>query len=270
MASDPAAVRVFRPRFPLSQFVDCVWMHDGYAQPHATERVLPTGTMDLIFALDADGRAASAAAGARSNAIEIDTSRPFSAIGVHFRPGGGSPFVGVPGGELQDMVVPLDALWGSRAIGLRDRLWDTARAEDRVGILEQALLDQSRDRLAVHPAVQYAVAVVERSRGARPVGDIVGGIGMSRRRFQDVFRSEVGLPLKAFSRIRRFAAVLLAVERATRIDWADVALSCGYFDQAHFNHDFRAFAGLSPGAYLRRHVSRTHVAATESRRGTDT
>lgn len=38
-----------------------------------------------------------------------------------------------------------------------------------------------------------------------------------------------------------------------------IALSCGYFDQAHFNHDFRAFAGLSPSDYLRHRMSRTHV-----------
>jgi len=40
----------------------------------------------------------------------------------------------------------------------------------------------------------------------------------------------------------------------------DIALSCGYFDQAHCNHDFRAFAGLSPSIYLRDRMSRTHVA----------
>ena len=81
-------------------------------------------------------------------------------------------------------------------------------------------------------------------------------------RFLDVFRSDVGLSPKAFCRIRRFAAVLRRLERAVNVDWIDVALSCGYFDQAHFNHDFRAFSGLSPSAYLRQQISRTHVVLT--------
>jgi AraC-like DNA-binding protein len=53
--------------------------------------------------------------------------------------------------------------------------------------------------------------------------------------------------------------VLRRVEGFTDVDWADIALSCGYFDQAHFNHDFRALAGLCPSAYLRDRMSRTHV-----------
>lgn len=50
------------------------------------------------------------------------------------------------------------------------------------------------------------------------------------------------------------------IERQAEIDWTDVALSCGPFDQAHFNHDFRAFSGVNPSTYLQHHTSKTHVA----------
>jgi AraC-like DNA-binding protein len=34
------------------------------------------------------------------------------------------------------------------------------------------------------------------------------------------------------------------------VDWAQIALECGYYDQPHFAHDFRAFSGLTPREYL--------------------
>ncbi len=166
--------------------------------------MLPTGTMELVFTLHADGRARSGLAGARSEFLVLDTSRPFSVIGVHFRPGGGFPFFGVPAGELHNRGVTLDMVWGGYAATVRDRLWEAETPERRFRILERALLDRARDRLDCHPAVRYALNLFDRSNGARPVSDVVQGIGMSPRRFIELFRNQVGLSPKVFCRIRRF------------------------------------------------------------------
>jgi AraC-like DNA-binding protein len=46
---------------------------------------------------------------------------------------------------------------------------------------------------------------------------------------------------------------------SAEVDWPEVALSCGYFDQAHFIHDFRAFSGINPTTYLRNRIHGHHV-----------
>src|SRR5262249_31476086 len=144
---------------------------------------------------------------------------------------------------------------------VRDRVWEAATAEQRFAIIEAALgMRRARDR---HPAVRYAVTTFDRSRGARRVSDVVARIGLSSRRFVELFRAEGGLAPKILCRLRRSNEVLRRIEHTTDVDWTDLALSCGYFDQAHFNHDFRAFAGLSPSAYLRHRISRMHVATDE-------
>ncbi len=264
MALDPRPVHVRRPGSPLSDFVDCLWFYEGYVQPHARERVFPTGSMGLIFTVGADGRAGSWVAGARSESISLETSRPFSVIGVHFRPGGGFPFFSIPSNELHNHSVTLDTLWGERhGASIRDSLWEADSAERRFDILERALLDNVRGQLDGHPAVRYALGLIHQSKGARPVSDIVQRIGISSRRFVELFRSEVGFSPKLFCRIRRFNETLRRIELMTDVNWGDVALSCGYFDQAHFNHDFHAFSGMNPSTYLRDRTSRTHVAAIE-------
>src|SRR3954468_8194831 len=96
MAGSAGTFHRCRPSAPLSEFVDFFWTYDGFVPTHARERLLPTGTMELVFRVDAAGRLSSGVAGPRSEFLVLDSSRPFSIIGVHFRPGGGFPFFGVP------------------------------------------------------------------------------------------------------------------------------------------------------------------------------
>jgi AraC-like DNA-binding protein len=70
------------------------------------------------------------------------------------------------------------------------------------------------------------------------------------------------LPMPA-ARFRILERALLASARRAEVDWTRVAHSCGYFDQAHFIHDFREFAGVSPSAYLRDRASRNHIAVRD-------
>jgi AraC-like DNA-binding protein len=247
----------------LAPFISCLWSYEGYAAPHARERLLPTGNMGLFFTLDSEGDVAAGVSGAYSEAVMLDTSRPFSVIGVEFKAGGGFPFFGGPSDALHNRCASLDEVWGATGASLRDRLWDAATPQQRFRTVEQALLASRRDRLAPHRAVRYALAAFDGSPGAHRVDEVVARIGISSRRFADVFRSEVGLSPKAFCRVRRFNDVLTRIERRSEVEWADLALSCGYFDQAHFNHDFRAFSGLSPSDYLRNRLSRLHVVAAE-------
>src|SRR5262249_53430653 len=138
-----------------------------------------------------------------------------------------------------------------------DRLMEAPSTAGKIAVVERALLVAARGKLQRHPAVPYAVAELGKQR---TVASVVDRLGLSPRRFIEVFRDEVGVTPKAFSRVRRFQRVLGLVEDATDVDWSAVALDAGYFDQAHFNHDFREFAGVSPSMYLKYRASRNHIA----------
>jgi AraC-like DNA-binding protein len=253
------AFRLYVPRPPLSGAVDFLWWYEGSAGPHPEERLLPTGTMDLVISLDQDHRIGSVISGAHTAPMTLDTSRPFSVIAARFKPGGGFPFFGPPAGELQDLDVSLDTLWRRTASIVREQLLESKTPEAQFRVLERTLLAQSRGSLDPHPAVRHAVRAFEASP-ARSVRDITNETGLSARRFAEVFRAQVGLTPKLFTRVRRFQRVLGVLEATTHVEWSEVALSCGYFDQAHFNHDFRAFTGVTPSDYLRYRVSRNHIA----------
>jgi methylphosphotriester-DNA--protein-cysteine methyltransferase len=247
------------PGPPLSHFVELFWLYESYGAGHARERILPTPTTELVIDLRND-RHHPVIAGAHSEAFTIDTSERPSILGVHFKPGGAFPFLKPPAGELHNVCVALDALWGGRADELRDRVLEAGTPAAKFRVVEQCLLAWAARPLARHRAVAFALRELGSVPQARPISEVTDQIGLSARRFIQVFSEEVGLTPKLFCRVQRFREVLRLVEGEAPVEWADVALACGYYDQAHFIHDFRAFAGLNPTAYLRaRGPHRGHI-----------
>ena len=53
-----------------------------------------------------------------------------------------------------------------------------------------------------------------------------------------------------FCRLRRFHKAVAGIYGKHKVEWAAVAADGGYFDQAHFIHDFRAFSGINPSEYV--------------------
>jgi AraC-like DNA-binding protein len=270
------------PVSPLLDFVDDIWLYDGYTPPHFKERILPSGTIELVINLcDDELRIYDAAqperynrfsgalvSGAYGGFFVIDTAEEASIMGVHFKPGGAFPFLGLPAGELADVHVNLETLWGRSAVELRERLCGAATPLERFRLLEEALLAHLFRPLEHHYAVPTALDAFVQTDARATVRDIARHIGLSQRRFIQVFTEEIGLTPKLFSRVKRFQRTIAMVRQATAPDWARLAVDCGYFDQSHLIRDFLMFSGFSPLDYLRRqnylrqhgvHIKRNHL-----------
>jgi AraC-like DNA-binding protein len=176
-------------------------------------------------------------------------------IGVHFKPGGAAAFLGVPADELAGQVIELDAVWGDAVWEWRDQLLAARTPDSKFSILERLLshrLAQRKLRQRHDDAVAWALDRYMAEPDLQTITSVSSKVGFSHKHFIDLFRRQTGLSPKVFCRIRRFQNVLLEVQTRAEINWADVACSCGYFDQSHFVHDFSKFSGLNPSAYLGR------------------
>lgn len=129
-------------------------------------------------------------------------------------------------------------------------------------VLEKWLIRIANRPLKHHPAVSYAIKKFQMDPGLLSSAAVAEKVNLSQRRFIQLFRDEVGLTPKLFCRVQRFREVIKTVKTYCDVDWVDIALSCGYFDQSHFNHDFREFRGISPTEYLElrtEHLSHVQV-----------
>jgi AraC-like DNA-binding protein len=264
--------RSYTPAPPLADHVEYLWSLSD-APAHQRESIVPTGTLELVINLHEDElriyqpddtircRRLSGAvvSGAYRGCFVIDTREHASVMGAHFKPGGALPFLSVPPGTLSDTHVDLETLWGTRARTLRERLCSAGSAYQRFRLLEQALL-LARGSLERRGAVR--VAIERLGRGFR-VGEIASDLGLSRRRFIEVFTAEVGMTPKLFGRVQRFQRALSLARGAASRDWSELALDCRYFDQSHMIRDFVALSGFSPAELVRRggeNVKDHHVA----------
>jgi AraC-like DNA-binding protein len=237
------------PAQTISPWVEMLWYCEGYHVPHRKERVLPNGRFQMVVDLS-DFSAPPLLVGMRSEHSVIETAGLQSMMGVIFRPGGTCPFFDFPADEFYHQEIPLDSIWGPAASRLRDRLREAVTLPERFRVLEAALLGRAKKRLELHPAVQYGLAEFQQAPHIRSVLDVTRDAGLSRRRFAQLFREQVGITPKLYCRVLRFQHIVRKLSTGAPVDWADVALAGGYCDQAHLAHEFRAFSGIAPGAWL--------------------
>lgn len=251
-----------QPRSPLLRFIDFLWIREGDNLSFVQTRLLPMGTMELVINLNEDSipffdrqsriqqgsTNGAMLCGTHSENFIIHDANKISVMGVHFKAGGGSAFFNLPVSELYNERISLNEVWKTRASELRDRLLQQSSPERRFWILEQFLMQMMR-LPDDHPAVNFALQQFQQSANLM-ISAVVEQTGLSNRYFNQLFRNQVGVTPKLFCRIQRFQNALKMLSVRTPVDWMEIALTCGYFDQAHFIHDFRAFADCTPTEYL--------------------
>ena len=253
------------PSAPLSAFVRCFWYSEGAPETHAKERLMPNGEPTIVLNLrddemrlyDSDDLTQfstyrhAVISGARTGCFVIDTAQEDRVFGIQFRAGGSFPFFRAPAFEFSNKSVDLGLLWGRTVNELRDRLLSAPAVRQMFRIAEHYLLRQLVRPEGLHRGVSFARDEFSK-RPTVSTGLVANEIGLSQRRFIQLFKEQVGLTPKSFHRVQRFQSILQIVHGARQVEWVQVALDCGYYDQAHFIHDFREFSGLTPTQYISR------------------
>ena len=152
--------------------------------------------------------------------------------------------------ELTNTIVDFAALLGKDAEDLLARLRESNDWARRFTLLENFLLQRFADGSEGRREIAWALRQLEMSDGAVQIGDLATEIGWSRKKLIHSFQRETGLAPKGIGRIYRLNRMLSLLRGSTKVSLAELAHQSGYYDQAHFNRDFRDFAGLCPRDYL--------------------
>lgn len=188
--------------------------------------------------------------GAYDSFVTVGTTGAYACLQVNFTLLGMRLFLQRPLHELSNRVVSLDDVLGASAERLICELYEAPSWGARFDILDREILKRLTAAPAPAVGVQWAWRRLVRAAGQVVISDLAREVGWSHKHFVSQFNEQIGLTPKVMARVLRFGRAASLLETSERGRLADIALACGYYDQAHFTRDFRAFAGVSPTELL--------------------
>jgi AraC-like DNA-binding protein len=262
------------PAAPLNRSVSALWYCRAPMPAFQRERILPTGNIQVIVNLardfiwdcpeDGDARPlpASLIVGARTAYEIVDCSDMADLFGIVFRPGAFASFTREKADRFSNLNIGLDDVWGRFAKDLRDRLREVSVPADKLAAAESLLAQRFAQAPGIDPAIAYALNRFSSAETIGTVAEIADDLGWSLRRFSQSFREQVGLSPKIWCRLQRFQQAIRQLHGGEEMRWAELALDCGYYDQAHFANEFKTFSGIDATTYkARRSQWANHVSA---------
>lgn len=236
-------------RYGISHFYECR-VGDGVSEIPTS---VPDGCIDIMFywSHDLDEMGADVLGTLlQPHAVKVHSGCHYFGVrflpGQHFFPGD------ISFSEMVEHTLPLEKrLQGAILV---EQIATAASFSDRMRIFMEAYLPgygKQMDRVRQNSLSQYAIGRIIKAHGNVTVKDLAESAGYSERNLNRVFTGEIGITPKKFSRIIRFQNALQALEEHGIRDYRLCDINeFGYYDEAHFIHDFKAFCGQSPVKFM--------------------
>ena len=253
--------REYIPSTELQPYIKCYWTFTSQASVTKIippQRILPDPCVELFFHFRDLFRRYNYASelthqnytsgimGPHRQNIYLEPQGNVSMAGIRFREGYAGMFLKLPTVELSGMLIDVQALFGTEYNHLQQSmhaLFDhgDCRAVNR--------FFESRIGWNYAPPL-YILELIKRGKAAIAVDMrlFARQCGISQRHLERQFKAFTGLSFTHFCRIVRMniTARLLTMNST---NMTDLAYQLGFYDQAHFIHDFRNLTGTSPLLY---------------------
>lgn len=159
----------------------------------------------------------------------------------------------MPANELTNQMLTLNLLLGRKGIELAESIFLTNNFKERVDIMIRFLTNQIRLTKPLDERILNAVHFINAQNGNTNTESLTKTVFLSERQLQRKFKEMVGLSPKSYSKIVRFEYAKNCFETNSQ-PLTDIAISSGYYDQAHFNQDFKTLSGYNPKEYYQNYL----------------
>ena len=186
-----------------------------------------------------------------SSFMDVQLQPGLGCITVCFQPGTAHYFFPLPMDEVSDSITALKYLWKNVAMEMEEKVAGAKTNEERVAIIQQFLLRQvTAKKYPEDKRLQHCLWQINLLKGQVSVNELSKHANLSERQLSRHFKNCVGLSPKEYTKVNRFIHSLLQLKKYPALSLTAIAYESGYYDQAHFIHDYKTYAGLTPGELL--------------------
>jgi AraC-like DNA-binding protein len=241
----------FIPDSELQSLVECYWSVTGNATEQ--QKIIPDGFQEVIFhfgdpyeLFHDDGKIdiqeKTLISGQISKPITLRATGKSDVFGIKFKPSALWKLFSIDMSKLKDRILPLPVVSGRLHL-LHSELQQLS-LDKRVAYVDEFLKSQSLSNQR-NMDVDKIIITIEKKNGNISVEEICASHAVSPRTLQRMFQQQVGVTAKQFSRITRFKKVYSLLQQPS-LTKSDSLFLTGYFDQPHFNKEFREFTHENP------------------------
>lgn len=255
--------RTIKPTGILAGVIDYYWIVENYGNRSVhRELVYPQLYLQMVFYFGsrftqhhADGTSLrlppGCICGLKEQYVHVEATAGFGLLGVVFHPHAARQILGIPVNELRGINVSLSDWLGRAGSELEERIFQAPCHDDRIAILEAFLLGRLSEPSYDQRRIVASIQQLQKKPWAVSLKDLAGQACLSERQFERIFAGFAGTTPKQFHRIARLNHAIGMAGVHQRVNLTSVALASGYYDQAHFNNEFRELTGLAPRQFFR-------------------
>lgn len=253
--------RRFKPSKKLANFIDCYWfINTKNAQPlDSTEYLHPDGGMGIIlnygdpfFQLEKSNQAGTCMLdGTNTITRALGFNGIINSAGIRFKTAAAGLFFSHPLNELKNETASLGDIHLKHHSSLYYNLDKAKTYHEKIATIENWLYRCIQPEAEVSKVVMASIQLMNKNKGISPISKIAQKLDYSPRKIERLFRSQVGISPKEYSRILRIDAARTYMKHQQNMSLADIAYHLEFYDQAHFIHQFKQVVGMTPREYTK-------------------
>lgn len=258
--------QLVQPNIFLQKYIkEFCFMEATALEATVMERVIPTENIQLMFhykdpfvMYDRDltprMQPRTILSGLSNTFSDVSTTGETGVVFVQFFPESACHFFPFPLSEVENSSLDLTLLLHEEVGRVEGQLFEAKTQCERVTLIEQFLMNRfqpiphSDGRL-----IQCGVQIIKQHRGQISAEKLADLLSVSPKTLDRKFSKWLGKATKQAIKLHRFQSVLKDLSTNKSQNMTEIAYSNGYYDQAHFIHDFKSYCGYTPGTFVEKY-----------------